>query len=154
MNTEIIEMVKTFLTEDDWKFTFNEEHGIFQGRIGGLSGKIRTLTFSILIHDESFTIYHSLDIGADENVRDEVLKFLMRANYGLRHGCFEMDLRDGEIRYRHNISLTELRTDTKEAMENATTLGVIMITRYGNGLLDVIFRGKSAEDAITEIEDK
>ena len=35
-----------------------------------------------------------------EDKRDVVCRYITRANYGLRNGNLEMDLDDGEVRYK------------------------------------------------------
>lgn len=147
---EIVNLVEKFFAEDDWKYEFDDERGIFSGGVSGISGKLQNAKWAVLVHQDFLTTYVVLQINADEEVRIPVAEFLTRANYGLFLGCFEMDFCDGEIRYKMNTSLAELREDYCDAMRKALIIPCNMIERYSNGLLAVMFGQKSPVEAVKE----
>ena len=102
---EIANIVKQFLTEDSWNFSFDEEHGIFKFGLR-IKGKIHSLKYFISIRTNEIIVYGICPIGVDEEdnkMMMEMAEFLHRVNWGLRNGCFEFDFRDGEIRFRSYI---------------------------------------------------
>ena len=66
---EIVSLIKKFFAEDDWKYDFDEENGIFSGGISGISGKLQKVKWFIFVRKNSITTYTVLQINADEEVR-------------------------------------------------------------------------------------
>ena len=90
---EIANIVKQFLTEDSWNFSFDEEHGIFKFGLR-IKGKIHSLKYFISIRTNEIIVYGICPIGVDEEdnkMMMEMAEFLHRVNWGLRNGCFEFD---------------------------------------------------------------
>ena len=78
-------------------------------------------------------------------------EFINRANYGLRNGNFELDVRDGEIRYKIYVDCDN-QLPSREVVRSSIIIPSVMFERYSQGLLDVMFRGSSAEEAISKCE--
>lgn len=98
MNTgyseEIVEIIRNFLIEDDWKFEFDEEKGVFRFGVG-IDSKLKHLRYFIPVKSDSFVVYAISPIEADsddEAIMKEMADFICRANYGLRNGNFELDM--------------------------------------------------------------
>ena len=51
--------------------------------------------------------YGNIAISADKSSMAQVCEYLTRANYGLTVGNFELDHRDGEIRYKVSINVRD-----------------------------------------------
>ena len=136
---EIAGAIDNFLVEDDWNFSFNEENGIF--RLGvGLKGKIKNLSYIVSVGDDGYNVYATSPIGADgadSSMMAAIAEFVCRANYGLRNGNFELDFNDGP---------------TKAIIEDSMHCPALMFQRYASGIIDVIFSGTSAKDAIEKCE--
>ncbi len=145
-------LVHKFFAEDDWRYKYNEEKGTFTGGIGGLDGKIKNVDFTVWARKDGVIVYHTLEINASEDVRVQMAEFVARANYGLPYGCFETDMRDGEVRYKYHISLAEMNADLHASMKEAMTLGAQMIERYSEGILAVMFGMKSPKQAVDDCE--
>ena len=93
-------------------------------------------------------------IGADHtdcNMMAQMAEFLCRANYGLKNGCFELDFRDGEIRFRSFIDCEDVMPST-EVIKNSIHCTAAMFKRYASGIIDIIFSGCTAREAITKCE--
>ena len=150
----MIDAVRNFFEQDDWNCSFDEENSCFAGGIDlGENFKIRTIQFIIFAHEDHLVCYHYCDINARESDINAVGEFLHRANYGLNRGCFEIDYNDGEIRYKHRISLAEIKDDTYNTMRAMMFIGADMFCTYGDGLLAVAFGLKSPADAIADCEE-
>jgi hypothetical protein len=100
-------------------------------------------------HDDSiFQVYVSYPVLAkDEKMRPAATEFVIRANYGLVIGSFEMDMRDGEIRYHvgHLIGDGPLVDGTI-----CHLFGTSLSTsdRYFPAFMRLLFGGNTAEDAV------
>ena len=152
---EIASAIHTFLVDDDWKFRFDEDNGVFHYTVSR-SGKIKLLHYMIPVHENGFTVSARYPLGpnpGDETVLISMVKFLTRINYILRNGNFEMDLEDGEIRYKVYCPCF---TDEvpKELIEEGIHCPAAMFKRFENGLLSILFDGKSDLEAFEETENK
>ena len=151
---EIAEVVHNFLTKDDWNFEFQEEKGIFRFGLN-LKGKIRNVQYIVDIHETDFNVYGLVPISAehrDDNMMQQLAEFLHRANYGLRNGNFELDFRDGEIRYKTYIECEGLDAPTFEMVRSGIYCTAAMFERYGEGIVKIIFADMDAETAIAICE--
>lgn len=85
-SAEIARAVDAFLTADDWRYSFNEEAGIF--RFGmQYDGKLQKVDFLIRIRDEFFVVYACPPLTAKDCL-PEMAEFIARANYGLAKRLF------------------------------------------------------------------
>lgn len=148
---EILEEVKKYLDSQNWHYTRQEkyiEFGMSLARCQKMGG-VRVV---ILPNDNNaFTAYAICKLRADEDVRTEVMEYITRANYGLKIGNFEMDCSDGEIRYKTYLEFYS-GVPPMKTIERYVDLSFLMMEKYGNGLLAVLFGVKSPEDAIKEAE--
>lgn len=100
-------------------------------------------------HEDSiFRIHVNLPVLAkDEKVRLSAAEFITRANFGLVLGNFEMDMSDGEIRYRisHFIPDGGLADST---IRNLISTALNTSDRYFPALMRLLFAGETAEDAV------
>jgi hypothetical protein len=98
---------------------------------------------------ELFVFYLNLGVAAAPERRDETAKFLMLANWKLMSGNFEMDYKDGLIRLRSSVCFrgTEL---SKALIRGAILLAMNAVDRYAKGAIEVMARGKTAEQAFSE----
>lgn len=78
-------------------------------------------------------------------------EYLHRANYGLSIGNFELDVRDGEIRYKVSMNVQDAMVG-RDAIDDMISLPVSMFTKYGNSLLAVTMGMMTPEDAIKKAE--
>ena len=79
---------------------------------------------------------------------------LHRANYGLNNGNFDFDFNDGEISYRMAIycGVDEFAPPTYEQIDFALVVGLMMIDKYGDALIKVMFGLVEPADAIEDAE--
>jgi hypothetical protein len=84
--------------------------------------------------------------------RPEVMKFVTLANYGMQVGNFELDLEDGEVRFKTSIDVEGVELG-EGLLRNMVELNILMMGLYYDGLLAVMRGGMSAEEAIAEVEE-
>ena len=69
----------------------------------------------------------------------------------LTYGCFELDFRDGEIRFRSFIDCEDVMPST-EVIKNSIHCTAAMYKRYAPGIVDIIFSGCTGKEAIAKCE--
>lgn len=150
---DIANAIKRFLTEDDWHFLFDEQRGMFKFGLS-LKSRMKTINYLIDVKDDEYVVYAVSPIGADrkdEKMMASMADFFCRANYGLKNGNFELDMRDGEIRYKSYVDCEGI-TPTTDIVRNSIHCPGAMFNQYGDGIVDIIFGGASAKDAIAKCE--
>lgn len=148
---QVIEKIKKFLDENEWKYDVPEE-GVFTGGLM-IDGKLDKLRFFMIVDEDYVKCVHVCDIHADKKSRGAAAEFICRANYGMKRGSFEMDFEDGEVNFKHNVSYEDVEADYEKACSLLLFLGPSMFEQYGEGYLSVIFGIKSPEEAITQCEE-
>ena len=151
---DIVSEIRGFLLDDDWKFDFDDEKGIFKFSVN-ISGKMKHVSYYLTVRQDSYTVYAISPVSADsddEEVMHNIAEFICRANYGLRNGNFEIDMRDGEIRYKVFVDCDGGILPSCDVIRSSMIIPAMMFERYSPGLLDVIFKGSSAAEAILQCE--
>ena len=86
-----------------------------------------------------------------EHRRSQLAEYVARANYGLPIGNFEIDMSDGEFRFKNSVDVEGGVLSPKMA-ENLVVQALRVMDRYAAGAVRVGFDHRSAPDAIREIE--
>ena len=153
-SVEIANAVKEFLVNDDWHFSFDEKSGVFKFGLC-IDSKIKKIDYQIRVHNDDYTVYAFSPVGADTDDRDMMLKmaeFVCRANYGLRRGNFELDMRDGEIRYKTYVDCHGGMTPSNTVVKGSIYCCASMFDTYAPGILDIIFGDSTAKTAVEKCE--
>lgn len=101
-------MVKFCLHTEGWMFApiSNETNQtILQLNFQGQQGLLDCYIY-VQNRQQQVIVYSILPIKTSQEARHRVAEFLMRLNYGLAIGNFEIDFEDGEIRYRTSANLS------------------------------------------------
>ena len=60
----IAALIKQFLDEDEWKYTFYEEDGVFTfGEL--IDGAIKTIHYRVFVRQDDYIVNASVEIGAE-----------------------------------------------------------------------------------------
>lgn len=140
----IANAINNFLTEDDWHFSFDDQRGLFKFGLN-LKGRIKKVSYIVDVKDDEYVVYAISPLGADEDdekMMATIAEFICRANYGLKNGNFELDMRDGEIRYKCFVD-SEGITPTTEMVRNSIHCPAAMFVIFGNA---------TAKEAIAKCE--
>ncbi|MDR1409145.1 MAG: YbjN domain-containing protein [Oscillospiraceae bacterium] len=149
----IAKQVDLYLHSQDWHYDFDQENGAFDFGMN-ISGKVKNLRMRIMLGDDYFTVYAIAPMRADENdleTLDLVNEYLTRANFGLRTGNFELDFRDGEMRYKASLFCAD-EVPSIKMIERVVDVPFLMWKRYGTGMINVLYGGKSPADEIAAVE--
>ncbi|MGI6014434.1 MAG: hypothetical protein ACOX7K_09195 [Oscillospiraceae bacterium] len=151
-STNVANSILDYFKSMNFDFDFDAEKGIIttafptDSKIGQVDIRIRFLSDGYISHAIS-------RISADENSRDKVAEYLTRANYGLRNGNFEMDFRDGEIRFKAFCRSGDTVLEEMQ-IHDSFILPIVQFDTYGDDLLAVLFGMKEPEQAIQDAESK
>ena len=119
--------VEHYLQSQEWHYKFEEERNLF------------TMTMGLKKIDSS-KIY--IRIGED---------YVTRANYGLRNGNLEMDLDDGEVRYK-TYFYAKNRIPNQEEIERYVDISFLTLDRYAEGLMKILYADLDDKAAIQLVE--
>lgn len=148
---QIVDAVRDFLDGDDWHYQYDAEDQVISAGIR-LRSKIKTGKIRIIFKDDSYAVYLYSPISGDESNLTELNKYLTMANYGLANGNFELDYRDGEIRYKTYVNCNGLESLPKDIIQDSILVGCAMMDRYGDGIAALSLGFSDAETAIKKAE--
>lgn len=153
-SAEIAQAIREHLQERDMKLVaFDEDDGCF-GFVMHLPGQISFIHYIIQVHEDDYTVVALCPISAgkkDPTVLANLAEFVCRANYGLKNGNFELDFRDGELRYKCFVDCDD-QVPSQSIVRDSIGVPAAMMKRYCAGILNVIFKGMDPEEAVTECE--
>jgi hypothetical protein len=104
--------------------------------------------------EQKVLIYDVLPVNIPENKRLRVAEFLTRANYNLQIGNFELDLNDGDLRYKSSFIYDEFLEASEETFLRHLFVSLFTLDRYLPGIMAVSYGGVSPTDAIGAIENR
>lgn len=146
----IFEVIVNFFKQDNWSFEERTSEAVLQMAFQGKSGRWNCYAqFKEVQHQ--FIFYSVCPIIAPESQRLTVSEFIARANYGLTIGNFELDFRDGEIRYKTSVDIEDDKLSFA-GIKNLVYTNVNMMDKYLPGIISVIAGDVSPEFAINQID--
>jgi len=147
---KILDQVERFLIDDDWKYERNDEYQVIKS---GIQGENSNYSLFFLSNEEMnlFAVYAAAENPIPTDKRSSISEFITRANYGMYIGAFEMDMDDGEIRFRMGTDL-DLVDFNNELIENMLSSAVRTMDKYYPGLMEVSFSDITPAEAIDKIE--
>jgi hypothetical protein len=142
------EAFAAFRSENNLKFVALE-----QGRqVALIAARVGKWSLFYTPRDSRCTFHSVLPIAVPEELRGAAMEYLTRANYGLSLGNFEMDLSDGEVRYKTSLDVMD-GSFTSRMLTALCYVNLQMVERYLPGLMQVIYAGVGPERAIAVVED-
>lgn len=145
---QIVDAVRDWLDNDDWQYDYDAEKHLIKSGIN-LKSKIKSCRILIDIKEQSYIVYLLSPINGDPEKLTELIKYLTMANYGLINGNFELDVRDGEIRYKSYVNCEGIESISENIIRDSVYVGCAMMDRYGDGIAALAF---GFSDADTEIQ--
>ncbi len=148
-------VIDNFLRDDDWNYSFHEENGVFEFGLS-LRGVIKSVKYIVDVWENDFMVYAVCPFGVDQDNPFQISNmsmYLTMVNYGLRNGNFELDVRDGEIRYKCFVECKNMVL-SPEAVEVNISIPAMMYDRYGRGIVNILVNDATAEEAISLCEDR
>ena len=146
----IFDSVVSFLQEDDWRY--EEISGETAIRFGFTGRNARFECFGRANEEhEIFVFYTVIPVRASETQRLLIAELIARMNYGLNIGNFELDMDDGEIRYKTSVDV-EGGELSPRMVETLLSVNLSTADRSFPAIADVLYAGTSPVEAVTRIE--
>jgi hypothetical protein len=140
-----------YLESKDFNYTsFPEEQRLSLT----MSGKNANYRFAARITHEGeyiqVTSYYPFYVR-EEKLRPSVAELITRANYNMPIGKFEMDMKDGEVRF-HVTHINDGSVPPIQIIERLFMTSYFTIDRYFPALMQHIHAGYTPEDAVFHAE--
>jgi hypothetical protein len=118
----------------------------------GFAGKNANFMCYAEAHEEIETLvfYSVYPLKVPENKRMATADYLTRANYGLFVGNFELDFRDGEVRFKTSVDVED--AEVAPLIRRIVYTNVVMADKYFHGLMQVIYSEIEPKTAIEQAE--
>ena len=146
----IYDSVLAFLQNDHWRYEeIPAENAV---RFGFTGRNARFECFGRANEDhEIFVFYTVIPIRAPETQRLQTAELIARINYGLNVGNFELDMDDGEIRYKTSIDV-EGGELAYRMVETLLSVNISTTDRYFPAFTDVLYANAVPVEAVARIE--
>lgn len=147
----VIDIVRDYLDDKGYHYEYNAEHQFLQ--LGfGLKCKLKRAKVIVDFRSAGYLVYAISPINGDKDCMGELLKFVAMANYGLVNGNFDVDVRDGEIRYKCWASTWKLDAYPADMFDESLSVPLMMMERYGDGIAALALGFSDAETEIAKAE--
>ena len=118
-----------------------------------LDCKLRNARLFIPIREDGSYIVNIVSpISGDPNNIGELAKYIAMVNYGLANGNFDLDVKDGEVRYKVYVGCETLEKLSVELIKDSIYVGWFMMERYGNGFVALAMGFSDADTEIKKAE--
>ena len=147
---KLLPVICAALDERVMPYEVEEEHSCVRLEIRGREATYSSL---LLANEEKGLVscYVRLPSWVPEASRTAMCEALARANYALPVGNFEMDVNDGELRYKSGMDV-EGGELVPRMVHNLFIAAVAMCNQYHPAFMRVIYGGATPEEAIAEVE--
>lgn len=152
MNKEqLIDAVRDYLDEEGFRYEYNAEKNFL--KLGfNVKCKLKSVRVFWEFREHSYLVYSVAPINADKDNLGEIMKYLTMANFGLVAGNFELDCRDGEVRYKSFVDAEGLEKLSHEVIDRSLDVCLAMMQRYGDGIAALVMGFSDADTEIKKVE--
>lgn len=139
-----------FFIEDNWDYYWWEPEETLQLQCQAKNGRLTC--YARAIDDrQQFVFYTLCPLSAPESQRRAIAELIIKINYGMAIGNFELDFADGEIRYKTSLDVEGDRL-SQALIKQAVYLNVLTMDRYLPIISAVIEGTISVDEAIAQAE--
>ena len=140
-----------FLQEDDWKFT----------RLAAETAAIMTfncenasyLCYARVREEHQQVMFYVIyPLRAPTERRVEVIEFVTRVNYGLAMGNMEMDVSDGEVRFKMSADVS-VAPFSLPLLRSLMQTCIATADRYYPGYTALLYSDLTPAQAVARVED-
>lgn len=137
-----------FLVKEEIEFEHNVAKSVLRFHHTGQHGEWDC--YAKTQEDSRVFIFYSIPaFQVPQDKMAEVAHYLCQVNYGLVMGNLEMDVTDGEIRYKTSIDV-DGDTLSLELVRNMVYANVSLMDQYLPGLMAILHQDTSPADAIAQ----
>jgi len=150
---DIYNRIVAFLHDDDWKFEFDEEREVIKMGVS-LKCKLKNTRVLIDLREDKYIAYATVPLNADDDCKAEMTRLLNRINWSMMFGNFEMDERDGEIRFRMPVNCKCDGMPSRDVIRDSIIIPVLMVQKYGDAIVKVLMGACDWKTAYESTESK
>lgn len=137
------------LETDGWHLLRKKDEDVLVSTYQGDAGAW-TCYFIAREVERQAIVYSQLDGEVPAEWREEVMRYITRANFGMAIGNFEIDLDDGTFRFRTSIDLDEGQPLSPAQLRLAVEANLYTMDRHFNAIVNVT-EGTPARDALNAL---
>lgn len=144
----IARCITDYLDADDWNYQLDEQKELIRMNLT-LNNKMKKVHIVIDLRDDKYLVFMSYPLYAEHEDKEQMMQMsdlLTRINYSLMFGCFEMDHRDGEVRFRLAVDCED-SLPSREIVKNSIMRAAATCNRYGNAIVQVMMGVATGEEA-------
>ncbi|AFZ26573.1 protein of unknown function (DUF1790) [Cylindrospermum stagnale PCC 7417] len=146
----IFGVIVNFFKKSGWLFSQFAEEPVLYITYQGKNGRWNCCA-KAREQQQQFVFYSVCPVTAPKSQRQAIAEFIAMANYDMIIGNFELDFRDGEIRYKTSIDVEGDRLSFA-CINNLVYANVNMMDKYLPGIMSVIAGDVLSTSAIKQIE--
>lgn len=139
-----------FLQEDDWDFEEAPDQAVLHLLFQGKHGKWRCLAH-ISEADQQFCFYSISPVKASTVKTSMIAELLMRLNWALSIGNFDLDFQSGEIRYKTSIDVDNSHLDSSLA-KNLIYINVLTMDKCLPYIMSLIEDDELLENLLRDLK--
>lgn len=143
--------VRDFFDSNDFKYDYHPDKHCITTDFP-LMGKLKRADLFLAFRDYGYIVYAISPLSADPDNIGEMLRYLSMANYSLPLGNFEIDVRDGEIRFKCHVSTLGLESLPEEIIHESIAIPLATLSRYGDGIAALAMGFSDADTEIAKVE--
>lgn len=147
---EILGVVRDYLDGQDWRYDYDVERGTVMTGLG-MNNRLKSVKIFVTAKDAIVQSFFVLPFNSDKENIPEMLKFLNFCNWNMTTGNFELDLNDGEIRFRYAERLGSIEQMPVDLAEAAILVPAMMCEQYGDSIAALAFGFSNAEEEIAKM---
>lgn len=147
--SKAMSQMRKFLDQQEWKY-LDEEAGVLRGLMTGQGSQWHWVARDTA--DGRFLLFYAYSpVNVPEQRLAAAAEYLMRANWGLYFGNFDMDWSNGQVCFRTCIPIGTSGVLIK-ALEHLVHASWAMMDRYLPGLFSVALGNGMPEQAVEDAE--
>ena len=146
----VFDSVVAFLRADNWRYEEIPCEPAIRFGFTGRNARFECFGRANEEH-EIFVFYTVIPVRAPGEQRHIITELITRINYGLNIGNFELDMDDGEIRYKTSIDI-EGGELSPRMVETLLSVNISTTDRYFPSFTDVLYAGAAPAEAVARIE--
>ncbi|CAB9506505.1 Pfam:DUF1790 [Seminavis robusta] len=149
--TGLLETIKTVMTPLGYQYNSPEE-----GNDPRLDYIVKTCGVTrqvmLFVNEETnvFQYYMGLPVYVPEDKRNDVAVYLTYVNYDTYMGSFEMNMDDGEIRFKNYYKLAEGDGLSTEMVQEVFDSSEERMETFFPGLMAILYTGKDPQEAFND----
>lgn len=136
--------VKNCLDQLNVNYDYDDDHNVIT-LMSKVESKINNVRYFIPFGQEDYIVYVTCPMNADEESRGELLRYFAMINYDLISGGFEMDVNDGEIRYKYYVDCRDLDELPQIIVARSLIIPVNMYEQFGDGIAALLMGFSDAD---------